>query len=107
MHFNQPAVVQLPLLDDLELLKHFKTKKRNVSTIKDFVLLEKDERRYFHSFFNLLITLIFRNLVKKLSDDEFEVVEKVCSQYPILKVVKAYYKGNQMKNKNTLHKPFI
>ena len=73
----QAPAYQLPYIT-LEILKHFKTKKRAVSSIKDLLLLSEEDRRA---------------LVRTMSDEEYSVMNKVAKQFPTLYVEKAYFSG--------------
>ncbi|KAJ3113714.1 secretory subunit [Phlyctochytrium bullatum] len=66
---------QLPSMS-AEIFKHFNTKKRQIRSIRELLELDDTERK---------------DLLRSLSDQEFEDLISVASQYPILKVRKALF----------------
>lgn len=82
-YYKQSPLYQLPFMDPT-ILKHFDTKKRKISTIKEYLSLPEAEQRYF-------ILLMFSSLLRSLSEDQFKVLNSVAKKYPLLKITKAKF----------------
>ncbi|KAI8815603.1 Sec63 Brl domain-containing protein [Fimicolochytrium jonesii] len=75
LYIHQSPILQLPNIT-ADKLKHFKSKKREVTTIRD--LLEKDEKEQ-------------ARLLEFLSEGEKEKTLSVAEQYPLLRITKAKF----------------
>ncbi|KAJ3190645.1 secretory subunit [Irineochytrium annulatum] len=68
-------ISQLPHITP-EVFKHFTTKKRQVRSLRELLLLEEEERH---------------DLLRSLNEDQYKEVIAVASQYPLLRVRKALF----------------
>ncbi|KAI8923996.1 Sec63 Brl domain-containing protein [Entophlyctis helioformis] len=74
--FNrQSPLMQLPFPDS-DVLRHFSTKKRNITTLEQYFQLSDEEKR---------------SVLRTLSEDQFNTIQAVGEKYPALKIVKAKY----------------
>ena len=73
LYFRSNPFYQLPWLDS-EILKHFKTKKRNISCIQDLLSLSFEEKK---------------DLLRSLEPQQIDILVSVANQLPILKVLDA------------------
>lgn len=71
--YHESELLLLPFFDD-ELLKHCKTKKRNISTIAQLLALESTE---------------LNSLLRNLSPEQIETVLKEANKYPRIQILKA------------------
>ncbi|KAL2912598.1 secretory subunit [Polyrhizophydium stewartii] len=74
-YYRQSPILQLPYVD-VDDLKQFQTKKRNVSTVQQFIQLSKDDQR---------------SLLSHLNDEQFDAVTAAAARIPAVKIVKAEY----------------
>ncbi len=72
--FTMPPVCQLPYIGRPDIVKHLVTKKRSITTIKELMALKEEDRK---------------SLLRSLEDAELEEIEKLATQYPVLKVKRA------------------
>jgi translocation protein SEC63 len=73
---NDSPFLQLPYITK-EILQHFEAGSRSIKSMQDFFAMKKEEQR---------------QLLKTLSDEQFNEVIQVASQIPTLYVAKAEYK---------------
>lgn len=74
-YYKQSPIYQLPYID-AEILKHFDTKKRKISTIKEYLALAEAEQS---------------SLLRSLSSEKFQILNTVAKKYPLLKINKAKF----------------
>lgn len=67
---NRSNLLQLPHIDE-SYLRHFQTKKRNIFNIRQFVATDHEERR---------------SILRNLSDEQYDDVMRVCSNYPYVEI---------------------
>lgn len=66
--YKKQTLLQLPHIEEGHL-RHFMTKKRNISDIKQFVQMNDEERR---------------SILRYLTDEQYEDVLRVCGTYPLI-----------------------
>lgn len=66
--YKKQTLLQLPHIEENNL-RHFMTKKRNISDIKSFVQMNDEDRR---------------SILRYLTDDQYEDIIRVCGTYPLI-----------------------